>query len=149
MIAGRLCITATDTGYFVNKGISYDRDGNPKLNYEAESCIYSSLIELLKDYSPHFKNTIGKQTFLHKPKLEKIDSQNLFTEYHEGAESPEEGSEQDYSEEGTTTSETQQSSQAPRIYSAPTQLQMRSDSETRQESEEFRPRTAPAQKVLH
>ncbi len=61
---GMIIITATKKGFFVNKGYTTDSHGTDILNYEANSPIYSSLVELFKAQSPHFAARIDNQEYL-------------------------------------------------------------------------------------
>ncbi|KAI9329663.1 armadillo-type protein [Zopfochytrium polystomum] len=62
----KFLVTASKSGYFVNKGYSTDEKGNEKLNYEKASEMFSSLLLLLKARSAHFAAKIDKQDFLYR-----------------------------------------------------------------------------------
>eukprot|EP00842_Homolaphlyctis_polyrhiza_P003566 jgi/Hompol1/420/HPOL_004655-RA len=58
-------VTATKNGYFVNKGYTADEKGNEHLDYEKDSEVFATLVELLKAMSPHFALHIDKQEYLY------------------------------------------------------------------------------------
>ncbi|EPZ31271.1 Beta Catenin-related Armadillo repeat-containing protein [Rozella allomycis CSF55] len=57
----RIVITASQSGYFINKGYVKDENGETNLNYEKDSEIYNSLINLLRAKSQHFAKNIDNQ----------------------------------------------------------------------------------------
>ncbi|KAI8840615.1 armadillo-type protein [Chytriomyces cf. hyalinus JEL632] len=65
----RLIVTATKDGYFVNKGYAADSQGHEKLNYERDSELFLTLVDLMKSKSDHFAETIDKQDYLYQPEL--------------------------------------------------------------------------------
>jgi hypothetical protein len=59
--AGALCITCAHEGYFVNRGHYVDtRAGGAaeRINYERNSAVYPTLVELLREQSKHFNATV-------------------------------------------------------------------------------------------
>ncbi|KAJ3056514.1 Armadillo repeat-containing protein 4 [Rhizophlyctis rosea] len=74
-----LIVTATKKGYFINKGYVADENGAEHMNYEAESDVYPTLVELLKATSKHFAETVDKQEYLYQPEIP-----DKFVPTHEG-----------------------------------------------------------------
>lgn len=62
----KFLVTASKTGYFINKGYSADDKGNEKLNYEKISDDFATLIDLIKSRSNHFASRIDKQDYLYQ-----------------------------------------------------------------------------------
>ncbi|KAJ3098022.1 Armadillo repeat-containing protein 4 [Phlyctochytrium planicorne] len=67
MDVDRFIVTATKSGYFINKGYSADDKGNERLNYEKISDAFPTLIDLIKSQSKHFDSRIDKQDYLYQP----------------------------------------------------------------------------------
>ncbi|KAL7750771.1 hypothetical protein RI367_003728 [Sorochytrium milnesiophthora] len=57
--AESVIVTASEKGYFINKGYMSDDKGEMQINYERVGDIYGSLMELLKAFSPHFRQIIS------------------------------------------------------------------------------------------
>ncbi|KAI8822493.1 armadillo-type protein [Fimicolochytrium jonesii] len=64
---GKFMVTASKRGYFVNKGYAADEKGHERLQYEADSDVFPSLIDLLRATSPHFAATIENQAYHFEP----------------------------------------------------------------------------------
>ena len=90
----KFIVTVTAKGYFVNKGYITDDKGAKKLNYEQDSEIFPTLIELLKGKSKHFASKISNQEFLLK-----VGDPNREVDQDRGMSSGEE--EEDYKEKVT------------------------------------------------
>ena len=58
-------VTATKTGYFINKGYTTDAQGNEHLNYESASESYPTMVELLRATSEHFATHIDQQGYIY------------------------------------------------------------------------------------
>lgn len=58
-------ITASRKGYFKNKGYIVDDKGAEKMNYEIDSHLYDTLVDLLRDESAHFSENIDKQDYIY------------------------------------------------------------------------------------
>jgi hypothetical protein len=67
----QICVTASQNGYFINKGYFTNDKGVQSLNYEKNSDVYPSLMHLLRNYSPHFSKVIDNQELFTKEKEEK------------------------------------------------------------------------------
>ncbi|KAJ3411757.1 Armadillo repeat-containing protein 4 [Chytridiales sp. JEL 0842] len=63
----KFIVTATKEGYFVNKGYAADDKGNERLNYEKDSEVFATMIELIKSKSAHFAERIDQQDYLYRP----------------------------------------------------------------------------------
>ncbi|KAJ3290762.1 Armadillo repeat-containing protein 4 [Rhizoclosmatium sp. JEL0117] len=63
----KFIVTGTKDGFFVNKGYSADEKGHEKLNYEKESKVFLTLVDLIKSKSEHFASRIDKQDYLYQP----------------------------------------------------------------------------------
>jgi HEAT repeat protein len=61
----KIIITACINGFFINKGYVASDKGVENIDYEAKSSVYPSLISLLEDYSPHFKDKIQNQDYVY------------------------------------------------------------------------------------
>ncbi|ORX85545.1 ARM repeat-containing protein [Anaeromyces robustus] len=61
----KIIITACINGFFINKGYITNDKGVENIDYEAKSSVYPSLINLLKDYSPHFCEKIQNQEYVY------------------------------------------------------------------------------------
>ncbi|KAI9189035.1 hypothetical protein H9P43_000462 [Blastocladiella emersonii ATCC 22665] len=53
-------ITATATGYFVNKGYRIGQDGASEINYERNGDVYPTLLALIQSKSQHFSSFIAR-----------------------------------------------------------------------------------------
>jgi hypothetical protein len=62
----KIILTATKSGFFINKGYSVDAKGVEHLNYEKESNVFASITDLLRSHSPHFASKIDKQVYLYE-----------------------------------------------------------------------------------
>ncbi|KAJ3121159.1 Armadillo repeat-containing protein 4 [Physocladia obscura] len=65
--ADKFIVTCTKNGFFVNKGYIADDKGHEKLNYEKDSDLFLTLVDLIKSKSPHFEARIDKQDYLYQP----------------------------------------------------------------------------------
>ncbi|KAJ1549202.1 Armadillo repeat-containing protein 4, partial [Cladochytrium tenue] len=63
----KFLVTASKSGYFVNKGYTTDEKGGEKLNYNRASEAFSTLVDLIKTRSQHFAERIDKQDYLYQP----------------------------------------------------------------------------------
>ncbi|KAI9001977.1 armadillo-type protein [Gaertneriomyces semiglobifer] len=59
----KFIITAAKRGYFINKGYVADEKGQQRLDYEAVSDVYPTLVDLLRAQSKHFNEKIDNQQF--------------------------------------------------------------------------------------
>ncbi|KAI9141604.1 armadillo-type protein [Paraphysoderma sedebokerense] len=56
----KLFITASQKGYFKNKGYKVDGKGGDAINYEQVGELYPSLVELIRAHSKHFADVVDK-----------------------------------------------------------------------------------------
>jgi armadillo repeat-containing protein 4 len=79
-------VTASKKGYFINKGYSMDAQGNDRLDYEASSELYPTLIDLLRANSSHFAANIDKQGYVYHKETHETQLTNPIV--HESNDQP-------------------------------------------------------------
>ncbi|KAI9201905.1 armadillo-type protein [Polychytrium aggregatum] len=100
-----MIITASKSGYFVNKGYCTDDKGNQRLNYERDSNDYPTLVALFRDQSKYFAEMIDQQGyFYYQEQSSREETIPRSANAAEGATAPDGRGDQDLTDDEKTDS---------------------------------------------